>query len=206
MSRFLRVIVLLGVLVGGATAAVQDDRPKVELLTDFTDAALNDRWAARNDDVMGGRSEGNLSIDADEGVLTMSGAINLNGGGFTSVMMDVAGAGDIDFTGVRGIRFRVRTDREPSRPYRLRVEDDVARDRGLNFRGLMTLSVAPPADEWQDVTVWLQHLRPTFQGRELDPADWPPLDPSRIRSLGIILNDTAAGPYELQVQRIELIR
>ncbi|MEO1718158.1 MAG: CIA30 family protein, partial [Planctomycetota bacterium] len=160
---------------------------------------------------------GEMSIDpggeGGAGILTMTGDINLNGGGFTSVLMDASGRGDEadarlpDFAGVRGIRFRVRASDQPHhRPWRLRVEDDLPRRRGINFRGLMTFNIAVPANQWQTVTVWLQHLRPTASGRELDPAAWEPLDVSRIRRLGVVLNDTGAGPYELQIERIELIR
>lgn len=197
----------------GSTSSV-DQRPEVELLTDFTDAASNERWYPRNDNIMGGKSPGELSIDPDadagrgrNGVLTMFGRIDLDGGGFTSVLMDVADGEDIpSFEGVRGVRFRVRADDDPHRPWRLRVEDGVRRSRAINFRGTMTFNIARPTDEWQTVTVWLEHLRPTLSGRELDPADWEPLDVSSIHTLGVVLNDTGAGPYELQIERIELVR
>ncbi|MEM6458929.1 MAG: CIA30 family protein [Planctomycetota bacterium] len=204
---------------GSTAPGDRHGRPEIELLTDFTDPVRNDRWYIRNDDVMGGRSLGEMRIDPDgSGTLTMSGSINLNGGGFTSVLMDVTppppeeGADNAaeawpDFAGVRGIRLRVRASGEPThRPYRLRVEDGVRRDQPVNFRGLITLSVAVPDDRWQTVTVWLQHLRPTIRGREVDPADWAPLDVSQVRRLGVVLNDTGGGPYRLEIDRIELVR
>ncbi|MEM9881376.1 MAG: CIA30 family protein [Planctomycetota bacterium] len=207
----------LGSAVFAAAASSEHSgRPGVELLTDFTDPAFNERWRVRNDDVMGGRSLGEMRIDPDGGgTLTMAGSINLNGGGFTSVLMDVTSPrGDTDtaeawpdFAGVRGIRLRVRASGEPThRPYRLRVEDGLQRGQPVNFRGLMTLSVAVPDDRWQTVTVWLQHLRPTIRGREVDPADWAPLDVSQVRRLGVVLNDTGGGPYRLEIDRIELVR
>ncbi|MEM6313522.1 MAG: CIA30 family protein [Planctomycetota bacterium] len=222
-----RITLLLVVLLAGCVAllwprageatSVASAALDVELLTDFTDAASNERWYPRNDDIMGGKSPGELAIDAEadagdgrRGVLTMFGRIDLDGGGFTSVIMDVAdgddGVGLPSFEGVRGIRFRVRADADPHRPWRFRVTDGVRRSRSINFRGTMTFNIARPTDQWQTVTVWLQHLRPTLSGRELDPADWQPLDVASIRTLGVVLNDTGAGPYQLQIERIELVR
>ncbi|MEL7089960.1 MAG: CIA30 family protein, partial [Planctomycetota bacterium] len=72
-----RVLLTLvsGVILGGlaAEAVANSDanpneektRPKVEILTDFTDPASNQRWQVRNDDVMGGRSIGQMTIDID---------------------------------------------------------------------------------------------------------------------------------------------
>jgi len=222
MTRFalvLLTVLFFGCLLmflpnAGGAMVTANEQSDVKLLTDFTDAASNERWYPRNDNVMGGKSPGELAIDAGadagdgrSGILTMSGRIDLDGGGFTSVLMDVAKGGELpSFEGVRGIRFRVRADADPHRPWRLRVEDGVRRPRFINFRGLMTFNIARPTDQWQTVTVWLQHLRPTLSGRELDPADWEPLDVSSIRTLGVVLNDTGGGPYQLQIERIELVR
>lgn len=195
------------------------DEREVVLLTDFTEPTLNERWFPRNDNVMGGRSLGNLEIDQGRaapgeprGVLTMNGSINLDGGGFTSVMMDVSTPeGDADrlpdFRDVRGVRLRVRASGEPfHRPFRLRLEDGVRRPQAVNFRGLMSLNIAVEPEEWQTVTVWLQHLRPTIRGQEVDPAEWQPLDTSSLRRLGVVLNDTGGGEYRLEIDKIELVR
>ena len=107
------------------------------LLTDFTKPDLNARWFVRNDNVMGGRSLGQMSIDA--GIMTMTGRINTNGGGFTSVMMDVTKSSNQNettlptFKGARGLQLQIRASDTPvHRPWRLRVRDDEPRRRGIN--------------------------------------------------------------------------
>jgi hypothetical protein len=206
---------LTGLPALGHTTLQEKENATAVLLTDFTEPALNARWFARNDNVMGGRSIGQLSIDsADAGVMTMTGRINTNGGGFTSVMMDLSQSNrqseEInlpDLSGVIGVRLQVRASADPvHRPWRLRVRDDVPRQRGINFRGLLPIDVSIPTDQWQTVTVWLEDLQPTLSGRELNPTGWAPLNPQRIRRLGIMLNDTGDGPYQLDIRRIELVR
>ena len=186
----------------------------VVLLTDFTDAGHNARWSVVNDNVMGGRSDGYLAFTDDErGVMTMTGDINTNGGGFTSVRMRVdpavfgseAEASVLD--GLRAVRLRVRGDAESlGKPFALRLEDDVPRPRRINFRAVMSLDTNADPAEWQTVTVPVADLQPTHHGRRLNPDDWAPLDTSRLDRVGIILSGVDDGPYRFEVERIELLR
>ena len=55
------------------------------ILADFDDPVANERWTMRNDDVMGGRSEGGVRFE--DSAMVFSGDIHTNGGGFSSVRL-----------------------------------------------------------------------------------------------------------------------
>ncbi|MBB6429612.1 CIA30 family protein [Algisphaera agarilytica] len=195
-------------------SASETEAAAVFLLTDYTDPQSNDRWAVVNDNVMGGRSEGDVSFDADEpGVMVMTGDINTNGGGFTSVRMNLdaelfaseAGAAVLD--DLQAVRLRVRGDAASlGRPFALRLEDRVPRPRGINFRTLLPIDQDADPNEWQEITIPVADLQPTFRGNRLDPEAWAPLDTSQLARLGLILSDVEDGPYRLEVDRIEYLR
>ncbi len=190
------------------------------LLTDFTDDDLNDRWAVVNDNVMGGRSDGDLAFDPDAptnrnvepaayGIMTITGDINTNGGGFTSVRMSVEPDLVDDpavFPDLRAVRVTLRADEATlGKPLALRLEDNVRRPRGINFRAVLPLDPELPADQWQTITVTTDQLQPTHHGRQLDPSQWAPLDTARLRRVGLILNNVDDGPYRFEIDSIELL-
>lgn len=185
----------------------------VMLLTDFKDPELNDQWQPVNDNVMGGRSLGEISFESDhetgEAWMQMSGRINTNGGGFTSARMwiDPAVIRDVAFLDDgTSVRLRVRLgEGAQGRPFALRLEDDVRRSRSINFRAVLPLDPDAEAGAWQTVSVRLSELAPTHNGNRLDPSRWAPLDPSRVVRIGVMLNDTHDGPYRFDVGRIELV-
>lgn len=204
----------MGVPAHAEDSASETEAAAVFLLTDYTDPQSNDRWAVVNDNVMGGRSEGDVSFDADEpGVMVMTGDINTNGGGFTSVRMNLdaelfaseAGAAVLD--DLQAVRLRVRGDAASlGRPFALRLEDRVPRPRGINFRTLLPIDQDADPNEWQEITIPVADLQPTFRGNRLDPEAWAPLDTSQLARLGLILSDVEDGPYRLEVDRIEYLR
>ncbi len=194
-----------GAASGGGTEAegaevfeeegLEGERMTVMRLDDFADPQVNARWRMVNDDVMGGRSEGDVAFD--QGVMTFSGSINTNGGGFSSVRRSLE-PGMLSRT--QTIRLRLKID---GRPYRLLLEDDLPeRRRSVIHRQDMVFDPAVPHGEWQTVDVNLDRLTPTHHG---DPINAQPLDKSRAVRLGLMLNDTHDGPFELQSDWIELV-
>ncbi len=163
--------------------------------TDFEDADANRRWQMVNDNVMGGRSLGDVTFA--ESVMTFTGSINTNGGGFSSVRLRLR-EGELD--GVTAVRLRVKSD---GRPYRLLLEDDqrLPDGRRPSFRGSFDVAAS---DEWQQVLVDLADLEATWRGNRVSNAE--PFDPNDARVLGITLVDDVDGPFELKVDRIEFLR
>lgn len=148
-----------------------------------------------NDNVMGGRSKGNVTFD--QGVMTFAGTINTNGGGFSSVRISIA-PGTLAQT--QSIRLRLKTD---GRNYRILIQDDLAsRPRSILHRQDFAFDPDVPHGEWQIVTVDLDQLIATHHG---DPVSAEPLDKTRAIRLGFILNDTPDGPFELQADWIDLL-
>jgi hypothetical protein len=183
------IALLLVALLFASPATRPGDRSR---FTDFDDAAANGRWRMVNDNVMGGRSLGDVSFDG--GVMTFAGSINTNGGGFSSTRLRLQPG---ELAGVDTILLRVKTD---GRPYRLLVEDDRQTRRRISHRGDFA---APASDDWQLVEIDLNNLTPTWRGNRMR-AD--PLHVDRAITLGITLVDDADGPFELQVDWLDLIR
>lgn len=167
-------------------------------LTDFTDATSNQRWQMVNDNVMGGRSKGSRSFD--DGIMTVTGDINTNGGGFSSVRSAIP-AGTL--TNTKAIRLRLRAD---GRTYRLLVQDNIPRRRSIIFRSDLPLDPNASPEEWQTVTIHLDDLIATHHGDPVNASsNGGPLDRSRAVRIGLMLNDTHDGPFRLQADWIELI-
>jgi len=159
-------------------------------LADFTTA---DSWIIVNDGVMGGKSIGEGALG--DGVLTFSGVINTNGGGFSSVR----GAVDVDVApDATEFRLRVRTD---GRRYELQV-DDAAADRDPRVTHYLPLTDAI-ADEWSEVVVRSADAEARTFGV---PRDASPLEMSSLVSVGIILSDGVDGPFRMDIDHIDACR
>lgn len=155
----------------------------------FYNSPQEPRWIAVNDGVMGGRSSGGPKIA--DGKLEFSGELSLaNNGGFSSVR---SVGRDFDLGGAAAVVLRVRGE---GRCYQLRLATD-ARYCG------MTVSYAAGFDttagEWTEVSVPLASMEPTVRGSSLQG---PPLDPSQVREIGLLIADQCEGAFALAVDWI----
>ena len=91
------------------------------VLADFTSDRDGLAWYVVNDNVMGGRSEGNFKVE--QGQLRFAGRTNTDGGGFSSIRTKPV---KLDLSEYAGIQLRVRCD---GRRYTWRLTTD-ARWRG----------------------------------------------------------------------------
>jgi NADH dehydrogenase [ubiquinone] 1 alpha subcomplex assembly factor 1 len=81
-----------------------DSQPKGHmLLTDFTMSSSDVAWYVVNDNVMGGRSEGDF--EQKPGELSFTGRTNTNGGGFSSIRTRPL---QLDLSNYAGIRLYVK--------------------------------------------------------------------------------------------------
>jgi hypothetical protein len=160
------------------------------LLFDFDEAADVAGWTAVGDVVMGGVSRGSLT-QAEPGIASFAGVVSLeNSGGFASVRTPPRAwnaAGAIAFV------LRVRGD---GRCYKFTVRTDDGFD-GIQYQSRFT----PRAGEWCEVRLPIESFAATFRGRTVPDA--PPLDPGRLRALGLMISDRQAGAFELLVDWIE---
>jgi hypothetical protein len=163
--------------------------PKRSVLLDFDDDAEIALWTPVNDVVMGGMSRSAFELAAP-GIARFRGVVSLeNSGGFASVRTAPRGWNS---SGASAFVLRVLGDGHAFK-FTLRTDD--------GFDGVQYQSrFAPPAGEWQEARLAVASFAATFRGRIVPgPA---PLDPARVRALGLMISDRQAGPFELLVDWI----
>ncbi|MEL7540951.1 MAG: CIA30 family protein [Pseudomonadota bacterium] len=74
-------------------------------LLEHTDDQTENSWSTVNDGVMGGRSEGGSVLE--DGVLTFAGITNTNGGGFSSIRLNVPRGA---MTGANHLKVHMKAD------------------------------------------------------------------------------------------------
>lgn len=161
----------------------------MRIVINFDDSPREPRWVAVNDGVMGGRSSGGPIIA--DGKMAFSGELSLaNNGGFSSVR---SVGRDFDLSDTTAVVLRVRGD---GRRYQLRLATDA------RFRGVPVSYGAgfdTTAGTWTEVRVPLASLAPTVRGASLSG---PPLDPSQVREIGLLIADKREGRFALSVDWI----
>ncbi len=159
-------------------------------LTDFETPEENSDWVVVNDNVMGGRSLGGSEFDSS--VMTFSGYINTNGGGFSSVRKAIAPDALEPYN---KIVLRLKPD---GRAYRIIMEDNLeTRTSQMVHRKDIEFG---PTGEWQTVSIGFDQLQPTVFG---DPVEATPFQKDMASRLGLMLNDVDDGPFTLEVDWID---
>lgn len=177
-------------------------------------------WEPVNDTVMGGRSHARGGFTATES-LYMHGNLSLeNNGGFASVRTRHR----LHFAGFHGFRLRVAGDGkryclriktmsgEELHPFSYeacfdttpllastgdhRTNSETDRFGEPDSPSHRQLSDSP--GEWVDVA--FDRFRPVFRGRNVPDA--PPLDPSNIGEIALMIKDRQEGPFHLLVSDI----
>ena len=190
MNREINVLpfpLFLGLLLMTITspsldAAASDPRGE-RLLTDFTPAGSDLGWYVVNDNVMGGRSEGDF--EQEPGQLRFAGRTNTNGGGFSSIRSQPL---QLDLSSHSGIRLTVKGD---GRRYTWRLTT-AAQWRGRQVSYWADFDTRD--GEWSTVDIPFAGFIPRFRGVELDG---PALEPGEIRGMGLMIYDNQDGPFEL---------
>ncbi len=160
------------------------------LLFDFSQTADVDRWQVVLDGVMGGRSTGEVS--EENGSLVFTGDTSLaNNGGFSSIRASVP-AGSI--AGYDALRIRVRGD---GRTWILGASGGTGNRGDSYWRRFDTDGAI-----WQTVTVPIREMTRVFFGRPLNGK----LQPAALRGVEFYIYDKKAGPFRLEVDRIEAVR
>ena len=161
------------------------------LLFDFADPHAVEAWHAIDDRIMGGVSRSRLRHDP-RGHAVFEGEVSLQrNGGFASVRSN---PGDRGRTGADTCLIDVRGD---NKQYKLSLLTHDGFD-SLNYQA----GFAAPAGDWLTLSLPLTAFRASFRGREVPGA--PPLDPARIRQVGLVIAAQQAGPFALDIRRISL--
>lgn len=168
-----------------------DDQPRV--LFEFAGAGAAKEWQTVNDGVMGGASEGTFKITGNK-TLQFSGTLSLeNNGGFASVRTR---AKELGLKKGDALVAKVKGD---GREYSLNLY--------LN-KPLMAFSyraaVPTKKGEWIEITVPLEKCVATSFGRVVKDAG--AVKPDEVAAVGFLLSDKKAGPFELEVEWIKVVR
>jgi hypothetical protein len=163
--------------------------PQRAVLLDFDDEDQVRQWLPVNDVVMGGMSFSAFE-QAEPGIARFRGVVSLeNSGGFASVRTSPR---RWNSSGASAFVLRVLGD---GRVYKFTVRTDDGFD-GVQYQVRFT----PPAGEWHEARLPVESFSATFRGRIVPGA--PPLDPARVRALGLMISDRQAGPFVLLVDWI----
>jgi hypothetical protein len=159
------------------------------VLLDFDDEAEVTQWMPVNDVVMGGMSRSAFE-QAGRGIARFRGAVSLeNSGGFASARTSPR---RWNSSGASAFVLRVLGD---GHTYKFTVRTDDGFD-GVQYQSRFT----PPAGAWYEARLPVESFAATFRGRIVPGSG--PLDPARVRTLGLMISDKQAGPFELLVDWI----
>ena len=167
---------------------VEDSDATAIVITDFTPTTPDLGWYVVNDNVMGGRSDGDFQTP--DGELYFAGRTNTRGGGFSSIRTRMR---PVDLSACDGIRVRVKGD---GRRYTWRLTTD-ARVYGREIAYWAQFNTVD--GEWRDVDIPFSTFVPRFRGAVLSG---PVLDTSRITGMGLMIYDGLDGPFELRLDSV----
>lgn len=161
------------------------------MLFDFTDPTAALAWRAIDDRVMGGCSRSTLRHDP-AGHAVFEGTVSLErNGGFASVRSSPGDRGHPD-----AVACLIELRGDPKR-FKLALLTDDGFDSPQYQAGF-----EPQGSGWQTLRLPLADFRASFRGRDVPGA--PPLDPGRIRQVGLLIAARQHGPFMLHVRRIGL--
>lgn len=160
-------------------------------LFDFSASPAVLAWSPIDDRVMGGRSNSRIRHHP-AGHAIFEGEVSLaNNGGFASVR---SSAGERGLAGASVCFIELLGD---NKQFKLGLVCGDGFD-SLSYQA----SFAPVGDNWQTLRIELADFQASFRGRPLPGA--PPLDPSRIRQVGLLIAARQAGSFALHIKRISL--
>ena len=145
-------------------------------------------WNVLNDNVIGGRSDGDFKLE--QGELFFAGRTNTNGGGFSSIRTRPM---QLDLSDYAGIRLHLRGD---GRRYTWRLTTD-ARWRGRQVSYWADFDTRD--GEWHTVDIPFAGFIPRFRGYRLDG---PALSSDQITGMGLMIYDKQDGPFDLRLASV----
>ncbi len=160
-----------------------------QIIYDFNEDVSLQNWEVLDDEVMGGRSQGNIDLNP-QGYGIFRGMVSLEkNGGFSSVRYT---ATNLSVNPKDHIKIRLKGD---GKRYQFRVKHDRKAYESYitNFE---------TTGEWEEITIPLKKLYPTFRGKHLDQ---PNFNHNTIYQLGFMIANKKAEEFELLIEKIELI-
>lgn len=194
VGSLLIVAFLLTTYLKPPLEASDTDARAETMITDFSTDPLDLGWPdlgwyVQNDNVMGGRSQGDFKQTQEE--LVFSGSTNTDGGGFSSIRTQPF---RVDLSTYAGIRLQVKGD---GRRYTWQLQTNASwRGRQISYWADFETS----AGEWLKVDLPFSGFFPQFRGMKLDG---PRLDPGEITEMGLYIYDKLDGPFEIHLSGVQ---
>jgi hypothetical protein len=144
-------------------------------------------WRITNDGVMGGRSQGYITLNQDHGLFT--GNISLdNNGGFSAMFTPIKSLNE----NVKNVTINIQGD---GQTYQLRMIMYIN-----GYRISYNKAVATRKNIRQSITYQLSDFVATFRGRSIPNA--PKLTPDKIREIGFLMTKKKAGPFSIAIYEV----
>ena len=159
----------------------------IDLINPGKKIGLNN-WNIVNDDVMGGVSTSNLSLN-QENSLIFNGYLSLdNNGGFASSRLNLYRE---TLNGIKSLRIKFRGD---GNTYKLRLrQNNRSASYSCDFKSIK--------DQWIEIELNIEDFKPFWRGYSYN--NYPKLDTNEINSLGIQISDKQEGEFKLEIEYIK---
>jgi len=159
------------------------------LIFDFSKTANIEDWRIVNDDVMGGKSESNFSLN-ENGHGLFEGDISLiNYGGFASVRYDFA---PIKVKNHTKVLLKVKGD---AKDYQFRI-------KASSMDYYSYVSTFSTNGEWQEIEIALEEMYPSFRGRKLRA---PNFNKDKISGITFLVGNKKEEHFKLLIDKISLL-
>lgn len=161
---------------------------QMQIIFNFSQDSDSSQWYIINDDVMGGRSSANFTIN-EEGHGVFKGQISLeNNGGFSSLRHRFK---RINTTPYSKVLVRLKGD---GKSYQFRVKTK-ASDYYSYVKTFGT------SNEWETIEIKLSEMQPIFRGRSLNIGNY---DSDSIEEITFLIGNKKAESFELIIDCVSL--
>lgn len=155
---------------------------------DFSKKSSLNSWYIINDNVMGGVSRSNISIN-ENGNAVFNGSVSLeNNGGFCSVRHDLSEKSVSDF---EKISLRIKGD---GKKYQFRIREN--RNDYYSY-----ISYFETSGDWETIEISLKEMYPVFRGRKLN---MPNFSGNSIEEVAFLIGNDKEETFQIEIDKIEL--
>lgn len=160
------------------------------MLYDFNASSDLSGWRVVLDGVMGGISDGDLSIN-EKGNAVFKGQVRLEyNGGFSMVQYSFD---QKDVSAFSHVRLRVKGD---GKKYQFRAKSDA-------YQRFSYITHFETTGEWQEIEIPLSELYPAFRGMTLNMPNYPG---EELAQIAFLIGNKKAEAFELEIDNIALFK
>jgi len=161
---------------------------QTSIIYDFKKDSSTSNWRVVDDEVMGGLSNGKLSVN-EQGFGLFSGNVSTkNNGGFSSIRYRFNA---IKTSNNQKISIRIKGD---GKRYQFRVKDKISQYHSYIY-------YFETNGEWQTISIPLKDMYPSFRGRKLTI---PNFNHTQIEEIAFLIANKKSERFELLIDNISI--